>query len=122
METLKISVQTPLRLIKFKINGQEIGPIILKPRERPTIEWEIEGKDVKVSIDYIAKELPAKGQQTLSEFPTSGIFDISLRATDAYGQSIDPKTLKIQIEPSIEPSINSNTTLPTPQLFKNSKQ
>jgi hypothetical protein len=70
----------------------------------------------------VIKLFIAKGQQTLSEFPTSGIFDISLIATDAYGKSIDPNTLKIQIEPSREPSIDSNTTVTTPQLFKNSKQ
>ena len=107
-EAAEIAVKTPISLESFTINNQNKSPIEIKSGQQPVISWKITGKEVKISITGIGETLTQnQGYRTLNPFPDGTSKDFTIKATDIYGHSIEPKTLTINVEsPPPEPDID----------------
>lgn len=112
IETAEIAVETPIKLERFAINNKTNSPINLKSDEKSVVSWNITGKGVRITITGIGETLTQnRGYRTLDPFPDGTSKDFTIKATDIYGRSIEPKTLTINVESS-PPKPDINDLLP----------
>ena len=101
---------TPLQITNFTLNNQspEVNPsVFLKVGEIITLNWQIEGDDVKVKLEPLG-DVPASGSLTLKA--TSDLSEITLSAETEQGQSVK-RTFLIQVD-ALEPIQKPTDSLP----------
>ncbi|MDJ0632271.1 MAG: hypothetical protein QNJ34_03665 [Xenococcaceae cyanobacterium MO_188.B29] len=110
-----ITVQTPIKLNYFKINGRSTSPIVVEPDKPITISWLVTGKDVNVTIDCIGETLGNSGTKYLT-VPEGESQSCTITASDTHSNNIQPRTLRVKVKerPKLEESETQKTIIKNP--------
>lgn len=101
---------TPTKILDFTLNGQssETNPsIFLKAGQVVTLNWQIQGDDVKVKLEPLG-DVPASGSRTLKA--TTGLSQIGLTAETEQGSV--KRAFLIQVDTPKPPQKPTNPLIP----------
>lgn len=122
MTTDEIIVKTPLTINYFKANDKSYNIPSIQAGETIYLDWDVEGNDVKIDIEYLSTNLKPRGKAELYNYPDHD-FEITLKAKDSFGDLVEQKLfIKVDKDDLTSPQSSDeklpNKVIEVPDLFR----